>query len=305
MNTEQLAAFIQNPQLLSVDEIPALKQLSNKHPYSTAIHLLYVSAIARFQSINLDEVLSDVAFQISDRSRLYHLIHHSENSTDEMKPTHLESEQVQLETPIITFEKVDDPVVSVETEKERITTEEVEIEKEEFLFDFEKHATIVQTDYFEQTNQEALNKMPKTNISVEPFLNTSEKTFTDWLKLGGENKTKQKNEVRIEVKSVETYSEQLTAKKSSEKANDLITKYIESDPKLAKPNQDFYKPSEKAKESVDENAIPVSETLARIYEKQGNFPKAIHIYHQLSLANPEKKSFFASRIEELKKKITE
>jgi hypothetical protein len=45
-----------------------------------------------------------------------------------------------------------------------------------------------------------------------------------------------------------------------------------------------------------------TETLAEIYVKQGNYPKAIIIYEQLMLSNPEKKVFFASRINYIKQK---
>jgi hypothetical protein len=49
--------------------------------------------------------------------------------------------------------------------------------------------------------------------------------------------------------------------------------------------------------------MPVSETLAKIFALQGNFPKAIFAYQQLILINPEKKIFFASQIVELQKKL--
>jgi hypothetical protein len=50
--------------------------------------------------------------------------------------------------------------------------------------------------------------------------------------------------------------------------------------------------------------MPVSETLARIFTFQGNYPKAIYVYEKLLLTNPKKKTFFATQIQDLKKKLT-
>ena len=49
--------------------------------------------------------------------------------------------------------------------------------------------------------------------------------------------------------------------------------------------------------------MPVSETLAKIFEAQGNYPKAIFTYEQLILRIPEKKTFFANQIEKIKQKL--
>lgn len=70
-----------------------------------------------------------------------------------------------------------------------------------------------------------------------------------------------------------------------------------------KEKKEFFSPTKKAKESLDENRVPVSETLAKIFIMQGNYPKAIYAYEQLMLIIPEKKSFFANQIKELKKKL--
>ena len=54
---------------------------------------------------------------------------------------------------------------------------------------------------------------------------------------------------------------------------------------------------------MSEETLPVSETLAKIYQMQGNISKAIYVYQQLSLIIPEKKTYFASQIKSLKKKL--
>jgi tetratricopeptide (TPR) repeat protein len=58
---------------------------------------------------------------------------------------------------------------------------------------------------------------------------------------------------------------------------------------------------EMAINSINKQEIMVSESLAEIHAKQGRFEKAIEIYRKLSLQNPEKKTYFAAKINHLNK----
>ena len=64
----------------------------------------------------------------------------------------------------------------------------------------------------------------------------------------------------------------------------------------------FFSATDAAKKSLELNHDIVTETLAEIHVQQGNYPKAIEIYQKLMLLNPEKKLFFASRIEFINQK---
>ena len=65
--------------------------------------------------------------------------------------------------------------------------------------------------------------------------------------------------------------------------------------------------SEKKVEQLAEHSIAerevLTETMAEVWEKQGNATKAIEIYSKLSLLEPSKSPYFATKIEELKKTI--
>jgi hypothetical protein len=60
-----------------------------------------------------------------------------------------------------------------------------------------------------------------------------------------------------------------------------------------------------AKQSVAEDISFVSETLAKIYELQGNYSKALAAYESLRLKYPEKRLYFATQIKNLKKLINQ
>ena len=84
---------------------------------------------------------------------------------------------------------------------------------------------------------------------------------------------------------------------------DLIEKFLSEDPRIKpKPITDQEQPDISVT-STEEHEDFITDTLAKIYLKQGNFSKAIAAYEKLCLKFPEKSSYFASQIEEIKNNI--
>jgi tetratricopeptide (TPR) repeat protein len=80
----------------------------------------------------------------------------------------------------------------------------------------------------------------------------------------------------------------------------LIDRFIENNPKLVPRNED--QPQiDISEESVKEHDGIFTDTLAKIYVKQGYYNKAIFTYEKLILKFPEKSDYFAGQIEAIKK----
>jgi len=74
----------------------------------------------------------------------------------------------------------------------------------------------------------------------------------------------------------------------------LVERFIKQNTGQASPPKkaEFFNPQTAAKRSLEEHADLVTETLARIYEKQGNIAKAIAAYERLAVKHPEKSAHF-------------
>lgn len=165
-------------------------------------------------------------------------------------------------------------------------------------FDIPAETTPNETETAEINQQDS----PLPNKQPSVLTKTGSRSFSDWLKVGSVASPVALSD-GSDKKSAGYQLESAIQSKPVEGDNksDLIDKFIREEPRIVPAKSEFYSPGNMARKSAQEHEDLISETLARIYAQQGRFDKAIVTYERLGLKLPEKKAYFASLIENLKK----
>jgi hypothetical protein len=139
-----------------------------------------------------------------------------------------------------------------------------------------------------QTKIETPNEIEEELEIGKPlsFENNEKHSFSEWLQLTQFALIERNNSENIEDEKSKKF--------------DLIDKFIENSPKISPTKETTSIPTNIAK-SVEEPTHLMTETLAKIYLEQKKYQRAIQAYEILILKYPEKSSFFADRIENIKK----
>jgi len=142
----------------------------------------------------------------------------------------------------------------------------------------------------QQSNPEESLAIEKLEIGKPLEFSKDEKhSFEEWLQLARFSPIIREDK---EADNVKPISEE------KKKKIDLIDKFIETNPKI--PAMDKEKSIAIKENREEDTSYLMTETLARVYLEQKKYTKAIQAYEILILKYPEKSSFFADRILDIK-----
>ncbi len=270
MDSKQLIGYMMRPELLKGNAVQEMEALVAEHPYFAIGQALLAIAYQNTDDKRYDSQLRHTAAIMPNRDKLRLF-------------TLIAKHRFESEPDIPTLPDEAAPADNVFSNIETIEAKE------------EQNCGIIHEKVFIIPEIDLSGSHEE--LSAEMALLDEKRKSLDELKAIIANRLKQ-----IEEEKQKKETEQPAPKKLSRK--ELIDKFILENPSISRPKAEFYNPISVAQNSIIDQENIVSETLAKIYEKQGYFEKAISIYEKLGLKYPKKSRYFAAQIERIQESQT-
>ena len=272
MNTNDYINLLNNSKAINDKQTLVLETIVQEFPFYQSARALYLKGLYNQESFRYNYELKKTAAHTTDRSVLFDFI-----TSDGFKIFQQEvydKYQAEIQNIIVSdFELV---------EVEGLTVD---------LKAISKGDTTIRTEFTANEEPKSQNEIVEAELQIgKPlhFEKNETHSFSEWLQLSKiapivRNDEEKKPEVSSEL----------------EKKFDLIEKFIELNPKIPQAKDTTSVPANVAKSNEMPSSI-MTETLAQIYLEQKKYTKAIQAYDILILKYPEKSSFFADRIKNIK-----
>ena len=277
MTTSEITTLLNKPFFVNDKQTSALENVVQEFPYFQPARALYLKGLYNQNSFKYNYALKVTAAHTTDRSVLFDFITSDEFITiNEEKKSANETEilEIQVENSVVVAPyKIEQSII----DSIKASGNEIE-ENEEIL-----------------TVADPVFEIAKENLEIGKPLEFSSKekySFQEWLQLA-----KIKPIIREENTMASEISETDIEK---QKKNELIDKFIEANPKIPPIKSNTSVSAFIFEPSKEDNSYLMTETLARVYLEQHKYQKAIQAYEILILKYPEKSSFFADRILDIK-----
>ena len=310
MNISSYNYLLNQPEEINEVQTLSLEKVLDEFPFFQSARALRLKGLYNQNSYKYNFALKITAAHTTDRSVLFDFIT-SESFIAIQKKTYDKKIQELLNitvvdsqvvvkdaAPIIANTALEQSILTSIKEStiipevfQTITFEKLEIDKnvEQSILDSIKEATP------EKRIEETFEAESKLEIG-KPIEFSKEEThsFHQWLQISRIQPIIRDNTIENDSMATKPIIDEDKKKKA-----ELIDKFIETSPKIPpiKPGVVF---SPNIDLNKDDNSYLMTETLAKVYLEQKKYQKAIQAYEILILKYPEKSSFFADRIKDIK-----
>ena len=278
MNISNYNYLINKPDEINEIQTLALEKVLDEFPFFQSARALRLKGLYNQNSYKYNFALKITAAHSTDRTVLFDFIT-SESFIAIQKKIYDKKIQQLLDIDVI-----DSQIVLKEE-----AVELVQNTLEQSILTSIKEALVPTTEENIKTITEKLEIGKPIN-----FTKDETHSFQQWLQISRIQPIE-----RESIKENNSMTKEPVIDEEKKKKAALINKFIATSPKIPpikpgivfSPNLDINK---------DDNSYLMTETLARVYLEQKKYQKAIQAYEILILKYPEKSSFFADRIKDVK-----
>lgn len=316
MEKDRINVLLNNPSEATKDDLFHLENEVSKYPYAQVLHILLAKIHFQLNTAEKNKKLTTSAIYSSDRSVLKRVFQEKDYLEDH--------EEIIPYQDLPKFELEGDSTNDTEgtEEKESASIFDEVLKNLEQLKSLRQQFQFLELNNPEPVKQEKLAKEKKTEkkiVKAEKVKSEQQKTDTPGTRKS-DSKQKKLDEIiekdeRLDsevnvffLSEIEKNKEELKQKKTNNHIdqNQLIENFIEKQPSIGSLKKEVEKSSDEINKDLSEKSTKfgddlVSENLAIILLKQGKKDRAIDIYKKLIWKLPQKKAYFAARIEEIKK----
>ena len=276
MNVTDYTYLINKPDAIHEKQTEALEKVLVEFPYFQSARAIQLKGLYNQNSFKYNTALKITAAHSTDRSILFDFIT-SDTFTSIQKGLY---DKKALE--ILDIKVVDSEVIITEEK-----TESKINSLERSILTSIKEASAVDVDDTSKTTEEKLAIGKPLDFSK-----SEQHSFQEWLQLSRTEPIEREKESPINLPLP-------IIDEDKRKKLELIDKFIEASPKIS-PVKHGVASTVTFDLNAADNSFLMTETLARVYLEQKKYQKAIQAYEILILKYPEKSSFFADRITDIK-----
>jgi len=279
MNIIDYTYLLNKPNAITEKQTLALDKVLEEFPYFQSARALRLKGLYNENSFKYNSALKVTAAYTTDRAVLFDFI--SSNSFNT-----IQKELFEKKTNELLSIKVHDSIEIEVVEQKQLKSDTETLKEPSFITAIEESPSIATTEEIDSLEE-------KLEIGKPLGFSKNEKhSFQEWLQLSRIQPIVRENET-------EESSENTEIDEAKKKKGALIDKFIQSNPKIS-PIKPGAAPVVNLDINKEDNSSLMTETLAKVYLEQKKYQKAIQAYEILILKYPEKSSFFADRISDIK-----